>query len=105
MPIIAACDHLRSVRPKSVRLSQREMATAMVEDTFEDDLLSSMTTEDIFQASRLLDNEIGVLKKSMHNAHYRLHGSINIPGPPSKSWPTTTDMDYTLHDADSLRRV
>lgn len=39
------------------------MATAMaVEDNFEDDQLSSMTTDDIVRASRLLDNEIRVLK-------------------------------------------
>ncbi|KAK2638726.1 hypothetical protein Ddye_026521 [Dipteronia dyeriana] len=41
---------------------EKEMATAMVEDTFEDDQLSSMTTNDIVWASRLLDNEICVLK-------------------------------------------
>lgn len=34
----------------------------MVEDNFEDDQLSSMTTEDITRASRLLDNEIRILK-------------------------------------------
>lgn len=34
----------------------------MVEDSFEDDQLSSMTTEDITRASRLLDNEIRILK-------------------------------------------
>lgn len=39
------------------------MATAMVEDTnFEDDQLASMTTDDIVRASRLLDNEIRILK-------------------------------------------
>lgn len=40
-----------------------EMASAMVEDSnFEDDQLSSMTTDDIVRASRLLDNEIRILK-------------------------------------------
>lgn len=39
------------------------MATAMVEDpNLEDDQLSSMTADDIVRASRLLDNEIRVLK-------------------------------------------
>ena len=39
------------------------MATAMVEDSnFEDDQLTSMTTDDIVRASRLLDNEIRILK-------------------------------------------
>ncbi|KAK4840505.1 hypothetical protein QYF36_010521 [Acer negundo] len=38
------------------------MATAMVEDTFEDDQLFSATTDDIVLASSLLDNEISVLK-------------------------------------------
>lgn len=39
------------------------MATPMVEDSnFEDDQLSSMSTDDIIRASRLLDNEIRILK-------------------------------------------
>lgn len=38
------------------------MATPMAEDSFEDDQLSSMTTEDVTRASRLLDNEIRILK-------------------------------------------
>jgi len=39
------------------------MASAMVEDaTFEDDQLANMTTDDIVRASRLLDNEIRILK-------------------------------------------
>lgn len=39
------------------------MSTAMVEDSnVEDDQLLSMTTDDIIRASRLLDNEIRVLK-------------------------------------------
>ena len=42
------------------------MATAMVEDSsFEEDQLASMTTEDIIRASRLLDNEIRILKVSL----------------------------------------
>ncbi|KAL2514881.1 26S protease regulatory subunit 6A-like protein A [Forsythia ovata] len=40
------------------------MATPMVEDSnFEDDQLSSMSTDDIIRASRLLDNEIRILKE------------------------------------------
>lgn len=41
-----------------------EMATPMVEDTssFEEDQLASMSTEDITRATRLLDNEIRILK-------------------------------------------
>jgi hypothetical protein len=40
------------------------MATPMVEDTssFEEDQLASMSTEDITRATRLLDNEIRILK-------------------------------------------
>lgn len=39
------------------------MASAMVEDAnFEDDQLANMTTDDIVRASRLLDNEIRILK-------------------------------------------
>lgn len=41
------------------------MATGMVEDTsFEDEQLAAMTTEDIIRATRLLDNEIRILKVS-----------------------------------------
>ncbi|KAF3583841.1 hypothetical protein F2Q69_00032349 [Brassica cretica] len=41
------------------------MATPMVEDTssFEEDQLASMSTEDIVRATRLLDNEIRILKE------------------------------------------
>jgi len=39
------------------------MASAMVEDAnFEDDQLANMSTDDIVRASRLLDNEIRILK-------------------------------------------
>jgi len=39
------------------------MATPMAEDSsFEDDQLASMTTEDIIRGSRLVDNEIRILK-------------------------------------------
>ncbi|KAI9185874.1 hypothetical protein LWI28_011482 [Acer negundo] len=48
------------------------MATAMVEDTFEDDQLSSMTTDDIVRASRLLDNEIRVLKEELQRTNLEL---------------------------------
>ena len=44
------------------------MATPMVEDTssFEEDQLASMSTEDIVRATRLLDNEIRILKVRSH---------------------------------------
>ncbi|XP_042413505.1 26S proteasome regulatory subunit 6A homolog [Zingiber officinale] len=50
------------------------METAMVEDTaaFEDDQISSMTTEDIVRASRLLDNEIRILKDEMQRTNLEL---------------------------------
>lgn len=39
------------------------MATPMAEDSnFEDDQLHAMSTEDIIRASRLLDNEIRIIK-------------------------------------------
>ncbi|XP_043691383.1 26S proteasome regulatory subunit 6A homolog [Telopea speciosissima] len=42
------------------------MASAMVEDSsFEDDQLASMSTDDIVRASRLLDNEIRILKEEL----------------------------------------
>lgn len=40
------------------------MSTSMMEDNFEDDQLASMSTDDINRASRLLDNELRVLKVS-----------------------------------------
>jgi hypothetical protein len=50
------------------------MATAMVEDSsFEDDQLASMTTEEIVRASRLLDNEIRILKVSLSLSYTLLH--------------------------------
>ncbi|PIN10027.1 Proteasome endopeptidase complex [Handroanthus impetiginosus] len=48
------------------------MATPMVEDNFEDDQLSSMTTEDILRASRLLDNEIRILKEELQRTNLEL---------------------------------
>ncbi|KAG6516141.1 hypothetical protein ZIOFF_026590 [Zingiber officinale] len=49
------------------------MATATVEDAaFEDDQISSMTTEDIIRASRLLDNEIRILKDEMQRTNLEL---------------------------------
>ncbi|RRT38686.1 hypothetical protein BHM03_00057587 [Ensete ventricosum] len=49
------------------------MATAMVEDpNFEDDQLSSMSTDDILRASRLLDNEIRILKDELHRTNLEL---------------------------------
>lgn len=46
------------------RLSRlSEMATAMAEDnSFEDDQISSMSSDDIVRASRPLDNEIRILR-------------------------------------------
>ncbi|XP_076952732.1 26S proteasome regulatory subunit 6A homolog [Bidens hawaiensis] len=50
------------------------MASAMAEDTsFEDDdQLSAMTTEDIQRASRLLDNEIRILKEELQRTNLEL---------------------------------
>ncbi|KAK6159709.1 hypothetical protein DH2020_003090 [Rehmannia glutinosa] len=48
------------------------MATPMLEDNFEDDQLSSMTTEDITRASRLLDNEIRILKEELQRTNLEL---------------------------------
>ncbi|RYQ90290.1 hypothetical protein Ahy_B09g096460 isoform C [Arachis hypogaea] len=49
------------------------MASAMVEDTsFEDDQLANMTTEDIVRASRLLDNEIRILKEELQRTNLEL---------------------------------
>lgn len=50
------------------------MASAMVEDSsFEDDQLASMSTDDIARASRLLDNEIRILKVRSLNALSNAH--------------------------------
>ncbi|KAK4476800.1 hypothetical protein RD792_015960 [Penstemon davidsonii] len=48
------------------------MATPMVEDNLEDDQLSSMTTDDIVRASRLLDNEIRILKEELQRTNLEL---------------------------------
>ncbi|KAJ6883436.1 26S proteasome regulatory subunit 6A [Populus alba x Populus x berolinensis] len=49
------------------------MATPMVEDSsFEDDQLASMTTEDITRKSRLLDNEIRILKEEVQRTNLEL---------------------------------
>ncbi|KAJ1380889.1 P-loop containing nucleoside triphosphate hydrolase [Sesbania bispinosa] len=49
------------------------MASAMLEDTsFEDDQLASMTTDDIVRASRLLDNEIRILKEELQRTNLEL---------------------------------
>lgn len=46
------------------------MASAMAEDSsFEEDQLASMTTEDIVRASRLLDNEIRILKDELQRTN------------------------------------
>ena len=60
------------------------MATPMVEDTssFEEDQLASMSTEDIVRATRLLDNEIRILKvRSLHSlsiSTFRLIALLNV---------------------------
>lgn len=44
-------------------MASASVPTVMVEDnSFEDDQIAAMTTDDIVRASRLLDNEIRVLK-------------------------------------------
>ncbi|XP_038982028.1 26S proteasome regulatory subunit 6A homolog isoform X1 [Phoenix dactylifera] len=48
------------------------MASAMMEDSFEDDQLASMTTDDIIRASRLLDNEIRILKDELQRTNLEL---------------------------------
>ncbi|KAJ9700011.1 hypothetical protein PVL29_005716 [Vitis rotundifolia] len=49
------------------------MASAMVEDSsFEDDQLTSMSTDDIARASRLLDNEIRILKEELQRTNLEL---------------------------------
>ena len=49
------------------------MASAMVEDAnFEDDQLANMTTDDIVRASRLLDNEIRILKEELQRTNLEL---------------------------------
>ncbi|CBI26046.3 hypothetical protein AAG906_027791 [Vitis piasezkii] len=49
------------------------MASAMVEDSsFEDDQLASMSTDDIARASRLLDNEIRILKEELQRTNLEL---------------------------------
>ncbi|KAM1442706.1 hypothetical protein PS2_010328 [Malus domestica] len=49
------------------------MANVMVEDTtFEDDQLAAMTIEDIVRATRLLDNEIRILKEEMSRTNLEL---------------------------------
>ncbi|GFY90554.1 regulatory particle triple-A ATPase 5A [Actinidia rufa] len=49
------------------------MASAMVEDSsFEEDQLASMSTDDIIRASRLLDNEIRILKEELQRTNLEL---------------------------------
>ncbi|KAK2976902.1 hypothetical protein RJ640_024736 [Escallonia rubra] len=46
------------------------MATAMVEDSsFEEDQLASMSNDDVVRASRLLDNEIRILKEELQRTN------------------------------------
>ncbi|AQK84076.1 26S protease regulatory subunit 6A homolog A [Zea mays] len=47
-------------------------AAAMAVDDAEDDQLASMSTEDIIRASRLLDNEIRVLKDELQRTNLEL---------------------------------
>lgn len=57
------------------------MATAMVEDpNLEDDQLSSMTADDIVRASRLLDNEIRVLKVTDLHIFFFKTPTLNFEG-------------------------
>ncbi|GFY88984.1 regulatory particle triple-A ATPase 5A [Actinidia rufa] len=49
------------------------MASPMVEDSsFEEDQLASMSTDDIIRASRLLDNEIRILKEELQRTNLEL---------------------------------
>ncbi|GFY94889.1 regulatory particle triple-A ATPase 5A [Actinidia rufa] len=49
------------------------MASAMVEDSsFEEDQLASMSTDDIIRASRLLDNEIRILKEELQRTNLEM---------------------------------
>ncbi|KAK4739299.1 hypothetical protein R3W88_002996 [Solanum pinnatisectum] len=49
------------------------MATPMAEDSnFEDDQLHAMSTEDIIRASRLLDNEIRIIKEELQRTNLEL---------------------------------
>ncbi|THG15239.1 hypothetical protein TEA_023244 [Camellia sinensis var. sinensis] len=49
------------------------MASAMVEDSsFEEDQLASMSTDDVLRASRLLDNEIRILKEELQRTNLEL---------------------------------
>ncbi|KAG1326609.1 26S proteasome regulatory subunit 6A [Cocos nucifera] len=48
------------------------MASTMMEDSFEDDQLASMSTDDIIRASRLLDNEIRILKDELQRTNLEL---------------------------------
>ncbi|URD91831.1 26S protease regulatory subunit 6A [Musa troglodytarum] len=54
------------------------MESAMEEDLIlEDDLLSPMSTEDIIRSSRLLDNEIRVLKGELQRSNHKLQSLQN----------------------------
>lgn len=56
-----------------------EMASAMVEDaTFEDDQLANMTTDDVVRASRLLDNEIRILKVQLSSFCFAFSISVTL---------------------------
>lgn len=50
------------------------MATAMVveDSSFEEDQLASMSTDDVVRASRLLDNEIRILKEELQRTNLEL---------------------------------
>ncbi|XP_028223661.1 26S proteasome regulatory subunit 6A homolog [Glycine soja] len=49
------------------------MVSAMVEDAnFEDDQLANMTIDDIVRASRLLNNEIRILKEELQRTNLTL---------------------------------
>ncbi|PKU85629.1 26S protease regulatory subunit 6A like [Dendrobium catenatum] len=54
-------------------MASASVPTVMVEDNnFEDDQLAAMTTDDITRASRLLDNEIRVLKDELQRTNLEL---------------------------------
>lgn len=62
----------------------------MVEDTnFEDDQLASMTTDDIVRATRLLDNEIRILKVSVLSQY---DSSLNSKHPLSLKMLIRSDL-------------
>lgn len=63
-------------------------ATAMVEDpNFQDDQLANLTTEDIARASRILDNEIRILKVSFPYFFAFIFRFISVPSSKMAEFP------------------